>query len=111
MYDDTPEPHVMQRVDLHGYPLNLLPEFAQSYFAKNIRLLHVRPESVTVSLIFLYVACCWFVSDAKPLHSTRMGSMLASHTDRTGLAATVSGFNSSDRCWASKTTTSSCTVS
>jgi hypothetical protein len=64
---------------LHGYPLNFLPEFAQSHFPKNIPILLA--ESVTVSLILLYVACCWFISDAKPPQSTRMGSMLASQAD------------------------------
>jgi hypothetical protein len=67
--------------DLHGYPLNQLPEFAQSYFARNIRILHWLPESVTVSLILLYLACYWFVSDSKALRSTRVGGMLVSQTD------------------------------
>ena len=49
--------------DLHGYPLNLVPKLAQSYFAGNICILHLLPESVTVSLILLYLACCWFVLD------------------------------------------------
>src|SRR5260370_1323507 len=62
---------------LHGYPLNFLPEFAQAYFARNLRVLHVLPESVTVSLILLYLSCCWFVFDNKPLQSTRMSSTLA----------------------------------
>jgi hypothetical protein len=63
---------------LHGYPLNLVPELAQSYFAGNIRVLHVLPESVTVSLILLYLSCCWFVLDNKALPSTEMSSPLAS---------------------------------
>jgi hypothetical protein len=29
--------------DLHGYPLNFVPEYAQSYFVKDIRILHVLP--------------------------------------------------------------------
>jgi hypothetical protein len=67
--------------DMHGYPLNFLPQFAQSYFAGNMRLLHVLPEAVTVSLILVYIACCWFVSDAKLKQSSQMGGMLTSHTD------------------------------
>jgi Glycosyltransferase family 87 len=67
--------------DMHGYPLNILPEFAQSYFGRNIRVLHVLPESVPVSLILLYLACWWFVSDAKPRPSSRTGGMLTSHID------------------------------
>ena len=78
---------------LHGYPLNFLPEFAQAYFASNIRVLHVLPESVTVSLILLYLSCCWFVFDNKPLQSTRMSITLASQpesqTDGIGLARTI----------------------
>jgi Glycosyltransferase family 87 len=78
---------------LHGYPLNFVPEFAQSYFARNIRVLHVLPESVTVSLILLYLSCCWFVFDNKPLQSTRMSITLASQpesqTDEIGLARTT----------------------
>jgi hypothetical protein len=53
--------------DLHGYPLNQLPELAQSYFARDSRILHMLPESVTVSLILLYLACYWFVTDSKAL--------------------------------------------
>ncbi len=67
--------------DMHGYPLNFLPELARDYFSGNIRLLHMLPEATTVSLILIYLACCWFVSDAKPLQSTRLGGMLASHAD------------------------------
>ena len=63
--------------DLHGYPLNFVPEFAQSYFAKNIHILHVLPESVTASLILLYVACCWFVFDGEPPQATPIGGALA----------------------------------
>jgi hypothetical protein len=74
---------------LHGYPLNFLPEFAQSYFASNVRVLHVLPESVTVSLILLYLSCCWFVFDNKPLQSTRMSVTLASQPDGIGLARTT----------------------
>jgi hypothetical protein len=74
-------------------PLNFLPEFAQSYFASNIRVLHVLPESVTVSLISLYLSCFWFIFDNKPLQSTRMSITLASQpesqTDGIGLARTT----------------------
>jgi len=60
---------------MHGYPLNQLPEFAQSYFARNTRILHALPESVTVSLIFAYLACYWFVSDTEPMRRTQMGGV------------------------------------
>ena len=67
--------------DMHGYPLNFVAEFAQSYFAGNIRILHILPESVTVSLILLYLACWWFVSDTRLRPSSRTGRILTSHTD------------------------------
>jgi len=63
--------------NLHGYPLNLAPEVARSYFAGNSRILHVLPETVTVSLLLVYVACCWFVFDNKPLQSAQAGGTLA----------------------------------
>jgi hypothetical protein len=49
--------------NLHGYPLNQLPEFTSSYFAANTHILHILSESLTVSIILMYLACVWFISD------------------------------------------------
>jgi hypothetical protein len=65
--------------DMYGYPINFVPEFAQLYFAKNTHILHVLSESVTISLILLYAACCWFVFDNKPLPQSSSDSWRLRH--------------------------------
>jgi hypothetical protein len=66
---------------LSSKPKHPAAPFLGGTLSGNIRLLHVLPEAVTVSLILVYIACCWFVSDAKLKQSSQMGGMLTSHTD------------------------------